>query len=139
MFYSVTIIVVIGCAKPPLIVLLFSRHVLLGDDHCCDWLCSLVVTGYAKPSLMVCFSAGMFYAVTIIVVMGVAKPLWLQLPTTGCSASSLGRRRSDSAYSSLEKKAMLISSADLNLGKGQCHYDFYNKKTKQKTWHLLER
>jgi hypothetical protein len=33
----------------------------------------------------------MFYAVTIIVVMGVAKPLWLELPTTGCSASSLLR------------------------------------------------
>ena len=62
----------------------------------------------------------MFYSVTIIVVMGVARPLWLRLPTpTGCSASSLGRSKSDSAYSSLEKKAMLTAEGSLNLGMGQ--------------------
>jgi hypothetical protein len=31
---------------------------------------------------------------------------------------SMIRRRSDSAYSSLEKKAMLLSATDLNLGRG---------------------
>lgn len=61
--------------------------------------------------------AGMFYSVTIITVMGVAKPMWLRLPATTCSTSSLGRK-SDSAYSSLDKKVVLLSdesTALLNL------------------------
>jgi hypothetical protein len=57
---------------------------------------------------------GMFYAVTVIVVMGVAKPEWLRLPARPTSsASSLGRRKSDSAYSSLDKKIVVASDGEM--------------------------
>jgi hypothetical protein len=62
----------------------------------------------------------MFYSVTVIVVMGVAQPLWLRLPVRG-SASSLARK-SDSAYSSLEKKMILSQepAAIFDIGMGHC-------------------